>query len=58
MDLSKDLNTIQNRLKELIEKLDNNKEDLDILESEFIELSEFITKIEDKMDKDNPTPKD
>jgi len=49
MELSKDLNTIQNRLKELIEKLDNNKEDLEVLESEFIELSEVISKIEDKM---------
>ena len=49
MELSKDLNTIQNRLKELIEKLNNNKEDLEVLESEFIELSEVISKIEDKM---------
>lgn len=54
MGFSENINSIKNRLKELIDKLDNNKEDLNTLEKEFIELQNVITKLYKKIDKSIP----
>lgn len=54
MEFSKNISSIKNRLKELIDKLDNNKEDLNTLEKEFIELQNVITKLHKKIDKSLP----
>lgn len=54
MEFSENINSIKNRLKELIDKLDNNKEDLNTLEKEFIELQNVITKVHKKIDKSIP----
>lgn len=52
MDFNDGMNIIMNRIKELIVKLDNNEEDLDVLEAEFIELQSVLIKLENKIEEE------
>lgn len=44
------LHAIKERIKELIGKLNNNEEDLDVLDEEFKELSNVLTILENKIE--------
>lgn len=51
MDFFDGIKSIQNRIKELIVKLDNNEGDLDELETEFIQLQNLLNTLEKKIGK-------
>lgn len=51
MDFFDGIKSIQNRIKELIVKLDNNEGDLDELETEFIQLQNVLNTLEKKIGK-------